>query len=105
MYVLAGVDSLTAEVVLPRLADEHPRVREHAVRLAERVQADSPAVRAKLCQMAGDEDKRVRYQLAFTLGDLPGEQATVALAKIAAWRGGRPLGRTGRAEFLAGAGR
>ncbi len=84
MYALAGVEALTAEVVLPRLDDEHPRVREHAIRLAERLQADSPAVRAKLCTMAGDDDIRVRYQLAFTLGDVPGTQSTAALAQIAA---------------------
>jgi putative membrane-bound dehydrogenase-like protein len=84
MYALDGLGALGAEVVLPRLSDPHPRVREHAVRLAEKVLGGAPAVREKLCAMAGDADMRVRYQLAFTLGELPGPQATAALARIVA---------------------
>jgi hypothetical protein len=83
LYVLAGMRALDAEHVLPRLADPHPRVREHAVRLAEEVHWDAPAVRAALVRMVDDSDLRVRYQLAFTLGAVPGSQATRALAAIA----------------------
>ena len=83
MYALEGLDMLTPEIVLPRLDDEHPRVREHAVRLAEAVLADSPAVRNKLYTMVDDPDIRVRYQLAFTLGDISGDQATAALTALA----------------------
>ena len=83
MYALAAQESLAAEVVLPRFDDEHPRVREHAVRLAEKVLADSPAVREKLYAMVGDPDLRVRYQLAFTLGEISSAKATAALAAIA----------------------
>ena len=83
MYALDGQNELSAEVVLGRLEDEHPRVREHAVRLAEKVLEKSPAVREKLYAMVADEDPRVRYQLAFTLGDIPGTRATDALAAIA----------------------
>ena len=83
LYALAGQNALRPETVLPRLADGHPRVREHAVRLAERVLGQSAAVRDKLCLMA-DDDLRVRYQLAFTLGEIAGPQATAALARIAA---------------------
>ncbi|NQU25148.1 MAG: c-type cytochrome [Candidatus Nealsonbacteria bacterium] len=84
MHALAAQDALSPEIVLARLDDEHPRVREHAVRLAERVLADSVPVREKLCTMAGDADVRVRYQAAFTLGEIPGDLATDALAAIAA---------------------
>jgi len=83
MYALDGLGALDAETVLARLDDEHPRVREHAVRLAERVLADSPAVREKLYAMTGDADLRVRYQLAFTLGEISATKATAALAAIA----------------------
>lgn len=41
-------------------------------------------VREKLCAMDADHDLRVRYQLAFTLGDVGGAEATAALARIAA---------------------
>jgi putative membrane-bound dehydrogenase-like protein len=83
LYALFAQNSLLADDVLPRLVDEHPRVREHAIRLAETMQADSPAVRAQLYKMTADEDVRVRYQLAFTLGDIASSQATAALAEVA----------------------
>ncbi len=82
MYALAGLNALTAEVVLPRLSDANPRVREHAVRLAETLAADSLAIRQRLVAMADDDDQRVRYQLAFTLGALPAADRTFSLAKI-----------------------
>ena len=84
LYALDGLGALSADVVLARLDDEHPRVREHAVRLSEKVLADSAAVRNKLCAMPGDKDLLVRYQLAFTLGEISDAKATAALAAIAA---------------------
>ncbi len=83
MYALDGLGGLTEDVLLPRLADEHPRVREHAVRLAETLAPNAPAVRQVLCRMTADEDLRVRYQLAFSLGEVSGMQATAALAQVA----------------------
>ncbi len=83
MYVLHGLKALDPEAVLAGLGDDHPRVREHAVRLAEAVLAESPAVRDRLYQMVSDDDPRVRYQLAFTLGEISGARATAALAAIA----------------------
>ena len=35
LYALASLGTLTPETIVPRLADEHPRVREHALRLSE----------------------------------------------------------------------
>ena len=61
MYALDGQQALRAEVVLARLGDEHPRVREHAVRLSEEVLQEAPAVRERLYAMADDDDPRVRY--------------------------------------------
>lgn len=84
LYALEGLDSLTEDVLLPRLADKHPRVREHAVRLAESRAAESAAIRARLLAMTGDEALRVRYQLAFSLGELPpSAQRTAAVVEIA----------------------
>ena len=83
MHVLAGYGEPAPETVLARLGDLHPRVREHAVRLAEHVLADSPAVRDKLCSMVGDDDVRVRHQLGYTLGEIQTDGATAALAELA----------------------
>lgn len=43
----------------------------------------SDSVRKKLVEMAGDSDARVRFQLAFTLGELSGPDKVDALTRIA----------------------
>jgi putative membrane-bound dehydrogenase-like protein len=82
MYALAGLGALSADVALARLSDEHPRVREHAVRLAEKLAKGSSPLSAKLIGMADDPDLRVRYQLAFSLGELEHPARTAALAAL-----------------------
>jgi putative heme-binding domain-containing protein len=70
LYALAGLGALEPKVVLARLDDEHPRVREHAVRLAETLAAGDRELQSKLAALADDPDMRVRYQLAFSLGEI-----------------------------------
>ncbi len=79
---LAGLGALAADQLLPRLADESPRVREQAARLSERLANDSRPLRAKLFELASDPDMRVRYQLAFSLGELKDPGRFAALAAI-----------------------
>jgi putative membrane-bound dehydrogenase-like protein len=84
MYVLAGADALSEKVLLPRLRDEHAGVREHAVKLAEKIAKDSAAVRAAMLAAADDGELRVRYQAAFSLGELPeSAERNGALLKLA----------------------
>ncbi len=82
LYVLAGLNALAPASVLPRLSDEDPRVREHALRLSEFVVDDAPEIRQRMAAMVDDADLRVRYQLAFSLGFLPVRSRTVPLAKV-----------------------
>jgi putative heme-binding domain-containing protein len=84
---------LTAPIVLAGLDDPHPRVREHAVRLAER-QKDDSVIASKLCGLTDDRDARVRYQLAFSLGEFSGADRDAALARLARRDGADPLMRT-----------
>jgi putative membrane-bound dehydrogenase-like protein len=70
LYVLAALGRLSPAVLQSGLADPHPRVREHAVRLAERWPEDA-SILTGLCGMTDDDDARVRYQLAFSLGEFP----------------------------------
>lgn len=70
LSALVGLKVLTAEAVLVSLKSDHPRVREFAVRVARREVNSSPAVRRYLYSMTNDNDVRVRYQLAFTLGEV-----------------------------------
>lgn len=82
LYVLAGLSALTDEILIDRLHDEHPGVREHALRLAEPL-IDKPKVAAAVLALVDDDDPRVRYQLAFTLGELNSPERHQALAKLA----------------------
>jgi putative membrane-bound dehydrogenase-like protein len=84
LYALHGLKALTEGVVLSGLVDPHPRVREHAVILAESLAPTSAPVRARLYEMVKDEDARVRYQLTFSLGEQPSAPPrNAALAKLA----------------------
>ena len=82
LYALAGAGALSAEDLLPRLSDPHPRVREHAVRLAESLATESAPLRDRLLTMVDDPDLRVRYQLAFSLGEFSDARSATALAKL-----------------------
>ena len=82
LYALDGLNALSAEVILDGLRHPHPRVREQAVRLSERVVNESAAVREQLYSLIEDEAFRVRYQLAFTLGELSGPARQAALVAL-----------------------
>jgi len=89
LYALRSLKGLTKEIVLRGLRDDHPRVREHAILVAEGVAPSAPAVAARLREMTTDEDARARYQLAFSLGELSaGRPRTQALAQLARRDGG-----------------
>jgi putative membrane-bound dehydrogenase-like protein len=93
LYALAAVGGLSVDAVMQALDDDHPRVREHAVRLAERHPRD-PAVLPRLCGMTDDADARVRYQLAFSLGEFsPAADRDAALARLAVRDGGLAYSR------------
>ena len=83
LYALESLGRLSPDVLLAALGDAHARVREHAVRLADRRPAESRLL-ARLCRMTDDEDPRVRYQLAFSLGEFAsGADRNAALARLA----------------------
>jgi putative membrane-bound dehydrogenase-like protein len=90
LHALRGLDALTDADVVAALGDAGPRLREHAIRLAEGF-ASSPGVRDKVAAMTGDPDPRVRCQLAFTLGAFPGDIAMSPLAKLAVQDGGNEM--------------
>ena len=85
LYALDGLDALAESYVLHALADPDPAVREHGVRLSERIIAArglSDTLWQQLKARAADTDPRVRYQLAFTLGDVRREEATDVLLDL-----------------------
>jgi putative membrane-bound dehydrogenase-like protein len=82
LCLLGVLGALTPETVAPALRDEHPRMREQAVRLAEQF-LDKPVVTALLPALAKDPDAAVRMQLAFTLGEWNDPQAAATLQTLA----------------------
>jgi putative membrane-bound dehydrogenase-like protein len=82
LYALDGLQSLMADDVLRGLADRHPRVREHALRLAEQFAAESAPVQQAIVGMIDDPDVRTRLQLAFSLGSISAEARVPALVSL-----------------------
>ena len=64
---LDGLGDLTINDLHKGWGDPHPMVRAHAVRLSETVASKGDF--AKMFALANDEDVRVRFQLALTLGE------------------------------------
>ena len=85
LYTLSGLGDCNICDVLIALADEHAQLRRHGLLLAEPHLALSQVLRQRAIELAADEAAVVRFQVAFTLGELPAERdAAAALGKIAA---------------------
>jgi len=82
MYTVSSSLGLVTPDILPRLRDEHPRVREHAVRLAEPLVQKSAEVQSQLLSLVADEDLRVRFQLALVLSAVPVKQRVPGLVQL-----------------------
>ena len=91
-YALDGLNSLSTETLLQGLRDEHPRVRQHAVRLAEKA-TDAAEVRTELVRAADDPELVVRYQAAFSLGAIPAAMRIEPLVELARKGAGDPYVR------------
>ena len=83
LYTLAGLEALTPELLVSAVKDAHPRVREHAVRLSEPFLKSSPALVGGLLALSDDADDRVRFQLAFSLGEAEQQQVLDGLVQLA----------------------
>lgn len=99
LYALAPQWKGRAGVI--NLALQHPEahVRRHALRLAETV-SNSERVRRSLVQLVADPDPGVRYQFAFTLGELPVELRTLPLVHLLSRDGGDPWMQTAALSSL-----
>src|SRR2546423_3544612 len=82
LCALDGLAALDAGILLKGLSDPDERVRQHAVQLSEKV-SDSKALMEKVLLLASDPSPLVRYQTAFSLGEIHQPKRTKALAEIA----------------------
>ena len=86
LHSLDGLGALKEAQVLAGLGDTDEVVREHAIKLSEKLFKDgmpSQKIVTKLQGLAADPSITVRYQLAFTLGELKGNEKIAPLATIA----------------------
>lgn len=92
LCTLEGLGGLTAEAVLIGLRDANAHVREHAVRVSEALlrAGPPPALCDALLARVEDPALRVRYQLAFTLGEWRDPRAGRALVRLARRDAGTP---------------
>jgi putative membrane-bound dehydrogenase-like protein len=82
LCTLDGLGQLKAHLLLHALADSHPGVRRHAVRLCESRLADSPELGDALVALLQDADPQVQMQLAYTLGAWNDPRAGESLAHL-----------------------
>lgn len=76
---------------LVAMYDDHAELRRHGVLLSESKLATSPSLRKRVAELADDDAAVVRFQVAFTLGELPADRdAFSALSRIAARDCGDP---------------
>jgi putative heme-binding domain-containing protein len=104
LWSLDGLSSLDDEDLTVALADPAAGVREHAVALAEPRLGRSDALRGQVVALADDPAIQVRFQIAFTLGEIAeGAPAAIrALASVARRDADDPWVRT---AVLSSAGR
>ncbi|MBM4075821.1 MAG: c-type cytochrome, partial [Planctomycetes bacterium] len=94
LWTLEGINQLDAPTIRSALADKHPGVRENAVRLAESRLKNNSDLVGVVCELANDVVPRVRFQVAFSLGETDDRRAITALASMARRDGSNPWIRT-----------
>jgi len=83
LATLAGLDGLTAEVLVAALGDRDAHVLAWAIVLAEPLLGSSPELGDRLLELTNHTDPHVRLQLALSLGELNRPEAGAALLKLA----------------------
>jgi putative membrane-bound dehydrogenase-like protein len=104
LYALKGLGALEERHLQHALSDGDGVVREHAVRLSEAfLQHGVPSQELwkKLSACASDPVVGVRYQLAFTLGEIRHSERLGVLAQIARRDAGEPMMRAAVLSSLA----
>jgi len=90
LCVLEGLGGLTPVLLERALADAHPGVRRHAVRLCEPWLNKAPRIGTLLEQRINDSDAQVRLQVAYSLGAWDDPRAGTALGQLALNEGADP---------------
>lgn len=94
LWTLQGLGQMEPRILLHALQDRNWQVREQAVRLAEPWLEKHDGVRRAALRLVNDPVPRVRFQLAFSLGEMKGPEAAAALAELARKDGSSPWVRS-----------
>jgi putative membrane-bound dehydrogenase-like protein len=94
LATLDGLQTLSAGVLERALRDSNYAVRRYAIALSEPRLRESPPLASRVFSLADDGDERVRYQLAFSLGEFRDARSGPTLARIAIKDWGDPTMRT-----------
>ncbi len=82
LWTMGVLGALSEQAIVTALKDESAAVREHAVKLSESGAAGG-AIRDRVVALAMDANSRVRYQVAFTLGEWSDARAAAVLVSLA----------------------
>jgi putative membrane-bound dehydrogenase-like protein len=85
LWSLQGLEALSADDCLVALRDPDASVREQAVKLSEPFAAESVEIRTRWLDLLTEDAPRVRWQVAFSLGELDSPEAVEGLLKCAAY--------------------
>lgn len=88
LCTLDGLNAVTPDLLITPLADTHPEVRRHAVRIAEPYFEQSADLQTAILRLVDDPALQVRLQLAFSLGEWRGDRAGRALGQLASQNAG-----------------
>lgn len=80
---LDGLGAVSPALIVQLLNDDHPGVRRHAIRIAERSINSSEQIVAAIQALAEDGDSQVRLQVAYTLGEWNDPRSGHELARLA----------------------
>lgn len=87
LWLLELKNALRDEVLIKAFQDEVPGVRKQALLLSSDRSAGSKVLRDAVLESVHDPSMHVRLQAALVLGDMMGESATAALARLASQDG------------------
>jgi putative membrane-bound dehydrogenase-like protein len=83
LYTLAGLGATRADVLMVNLKHPEPRLRAHVLRLAEPLFAQDRELAEAAAERATDDSDLVRWQLAFSAGEMPNDLAVATLSRLA----------------------
>lgn len=82
MWTLRGLHSFSDHDLIRSLHDDEPRIRVHAVRIAE-MRFDQKTLRDAVLSLITDDDQRVKFEVALALGSMPPSESLRAIASLA----------------------